>query len=286
MSANTLQIRPENLPAIGDGLSLYMQQINAIPLLSKEQEFALATRLVEENDLEAAKQLVLANLRFVVKIARGYLGYGLALPDLIQEGTYGLMKAVKRFDPKQNVRLVAFAVHWIKAQIHEYVIANWRIVKVATTKAQRKLFFNLRKKKSRLGFATEAEIKDIAQDLGVKPEEVKLMEQRLSAKDEGFDVHPDDTKEDNFNFSPVKFLPAKQELEPMAALAIEQKRAMIHKLELGLKELDERSAKIIQARYFQDAKVTLKDLANEFGVSVERVRQLEASAMQKLRSLV
>jgi RNA polymerase sigma-32 factor len=263
-------------------LDHYIQQINTIPVLSAEEERALATRLREDDDLEAARMLVLANLRFVVHIARGYMGYGLPLGDLVQEGNVGLMKAVRRFDPTVGVRLVSFAVHWIRAEIHEYVLKNWRLVKVATTKAQRKLFFNLRKAKERLGWLSADETQAIADDLGVSTQDVTEMERRLSGHDISYDPAPTAAEDDDY--SPSNYLPSPEE-DP--AIAVEQsdwEDASHSSLEAALGGLDERSRSIVERRWLADSKATLHELAGEYGVSAERIRQIEGSAIKKLRA--
>lgn len=273
-----------NLP-IGS-LEAYIHRVNNIPLLSAEEEFDYATRVQEEGDLEAARSLVLAHLRYVVKVARGYLGYGLSLSDLIQEGNVGLMKAVKRFDPKIGVRLVSFAVHWIKAEIHEFVLQNWRIVKVATTKAQRKLFFNLRHMKKRLGWLNKEEVDAVAEDLGVTPEDVLVMEQRLNAMDESYDA-PDADDEDGFRVAPADYL---HDNRSNPAVLFEQAHTDEHdhdRLHSALASLDERSQDILRQRWLsEDKSSTLQTLAQQYGVSAERVRQLEQAAMKKLRALM
>jgi RNA polymerase sigma-32 factor len=263
-------------------LDRYMQAVSSVPILSAEEEHELATRYREHEDIEAARALVLAHLRFVVHIARGYLGYGLQLGDLIQEGNVGLMKAVKRFDPEVGVRLVSFAVHWIRAEIHEYVLKNWRLVKVATTKAQRKLFFNLRKAKRHLGWLTKAETEAVARDLGVSEREVTEMEQRLSGHDVSFDPGPTDDEE----YSPSVYLPS-PDSDP--ALTVEQNdwdNATQGRLEVALGQLDDRSRDIIAKRWLADSKATLHDLAGEYSISAERIRQIEVSAMKKLKALM
>ena len=260
-------------------IEAYISAAKQFPLLSEEDEFRLATRYREEEDLEAARQLVLSHLRLVISIARGYLGYGLPHADLIQEGNIGLMKAVKRFDPTQGVRLVSFAIHWIKAEIHEYVLKNWRMVKVATTKAQRKLFFNLRSLKSGSEALTPARITDISQQLNVKPEEVAEMESRLS----GHDIALEGGNDEEDAFAPIAYLQDKRS-EPLHVL---EKRATDHLqsdgLQMALGALDERSRRIVEARWLADEPSTLHDLAAEFGVSAERIRQIESKAMQKMR---
>ena len=263
----------------------YLQAVSTIPMLKAEQEKELATRLQEEGDLSAAKQLIMSHLRFVAHIAKSYSGYGLPQADLIQEGNIGLMKAVKRFDPSVGVRLVSFAVHWIKAEIHEFVLKNWRIVKVATTKAQRKLFFNLRKNKKRLGWFNQAEVSTVANELGVSEKEVREMESRMSGQDMGFDLTGDDNDDaPTSTYSPVQYL-----TDGSADLAddIEQQQwqEQSHtRLFSALKTLDERSQDIVSARWLSDNKATLQELAEKYSVSAERVRQLEKTAMKKLQS--
>ncbi|OGV46404.1 MAG: RNA polymerase factor sigma-32 [Legionellales bacterium RIFCSPHIGHO2_12_FULL_42_9] len=267
-------------------LDAYIHQVNQIAMLSAEEELAYATRLQNEGDLESARQLVLPHLRYVVRVARGYLGYGLPLGDLIQEGNVGLMKAVKRFDPMVGVRLASFAVHWIKAEIHEFVLKNWRIVKVATTKAQRKLFFNLRQSKKRLGWFNADEIEAVAKDLGVTPKDVRVMEQRLNnAMDVSFDI--DDTDDDHHahTVAPARYL---EDPTGDPAQLIEQSDSGFQnneKLQYALARLDPRSQDILKQRWLLDDKaVTLHTLADQYGISAERVRQLEKNAMQKLRA--
>jgi RNA polymerase sigma-32 factor len=262
-------------------LDAYINAIHAIPVLSVEEERALAINLRENNDLDAARQLVLSHLRFVVHIARGYVGYGLPLGDLIQEGNVGLMKAVKRFDPSVGVRLVSFAVHWIRAEIHEYVLRNWRLVKVATTKAQRKLFFNLRRMKKHLGWLSNDERTAVAADLGVSTGEVAEMEQRLSARDLSFDPQPDADEDEQY--APVAYLSSPGS-DPAQQLAdedwTEQAEAQLH---AAVAALDARSQDILRKRWLEEPKQTLHELAEKYGVSAERIRQLEANAMKKLR---
>ncbi len=263
-------------------IEAYLAAAAGIPVLSAEEERELAIRLRDENDLEAARRLVLSNLRFVAYIARGYRGYGLPEADLIQEGSIGLMKAVKRFNPDMNVRLVSFAVHWIKAEIHEYVLRNWRIVKVATTKAQRKLFFNLRKARVRLGVMNEDEISNIANDLGVTRDNVREMETRLNSRDAAFDPYSNDS-DDEVAVTPAAYLsdhrpgPAK-ELEDNQWQAQNQQQ-----LRDALSQLDARSLDILHSRWLVDKKITLHELADKYGVSAERIRQLEANAIKKLK---
>ncbi len=269
----------------GGSLDAYIERVSRIPVLSREEELDLARRLRNDEDLDAARQLVLSHLRFVVHIARGYSGYGLPVGDLIQEGNVGLMKAVKRFDPDVGVRLVSFAVHWIRAEIHEYVLRNWRLVKIATTKAQRKLFFNLRKFKKNLGWLTESETRAIASDLGVTTAEVTDMEQRLSSRDLSFDPAPDADEEDGA-YSPSAYL-QHPEADPSVAVEREQwDEDTADRLTQAMETLDERSQNILRSRWMQDDKATLHDLADQYGVSAERIRQIEANAIKKLRGLV
>lgn len=255
------------------------------PMLTAAQEHSLAVRLQRDNDLAAARQLVMSQLRFVIHIARGYSGYGLALADLIQEGNIGLMKAVKRFDPEMNVRLVSFAVHWIRAEIHEYILRNWRIVKMATTKAQRKLFFNLRSTKKRLGWFNHAEIQAVAKDLGVSAKEVRDMEARLSGQDVAFDGYPEEEGEtEQMHLAPVAYL---QDLRMDPAAQVEGtdfEQSNSEQLRLALANLDERSRDILAQRWLADKKATLQDLAEQYQVSAERIRQLEKNAMMKLKT--
>jgi RNA polymerase sigma-32 factor len=281
-SSKALQLSPSFLPvAAADGLQSYLQRVNAIPLLSAEEEFELASRYREHGDLVAAQGLVLSHLRYVVRIARSYSGYGLAVADLIQEGTIGLMKAVKRFDPTVGVRLVSFAVHWIKSEIHEFVIRNWRIVKVATTKSQRKLFFNLRQSKNRLGWFNAEEVQAVAKDLGVTPEDVMEMELRLNSRDDSFDYSANDDDESAF---PSYYLPAAAESEPAHTITQNNWEDKAQdQLQQALTTLDERSLDIVSKRYLTEEKVPLKELAEQYNVSIERVRQLEKAAIDKLR---
>ena len=261
----------------------YISAIYQLPMLTAEEEHDLAVSLRDNDDMEAARQLVLSHLRFVVKIARGYSGYGLALPDLIQEGTVGLMKAVKRFNPDIGVRLVSFAVHWIKAEIHEFVLRNWRIVKVATTKSQRKLFFNLRSSKKRLGWFTREEVEGVAEALGVKPETVLEMESRLSNYDVAFDVAPGMENEDGAPVAPAAYLPDMR-MEPAARLEkLDTEESEKEQLYSALEGLDERSRAILEARWLSEKKATLHELADKYGVSAERIRQVEKAAMTKIK---
>ncbi len=268
-------------------LEAYIRAANAYPMLTAEEERELAERLHYQGDLGAAKQLILSHLRFVAHVARNYSGYGLPQADLIQEGNIGLMKAVRRFNPEVGVRLVSFAVHWIKAEIHEYVLRNWRIVKVATTKAQRKLFFNLRKTKQRLGWFNQDEVELVAKELGVTSKDVRDMESRMSAQDMTFDPSPDDEARDGQSMAPVLYL---QDKSSDFADGIEEDNWDSHaadKLSYAIEGLDERSQHIIRARWLDDDnKSTLQELADQYGVSAERVRQLEKNAMKKLRMAI
>ena len=266
-------------------LDAYISSLSTMPALSAEQEKALAYRLRDENDLEAARTLVLSHMRYVVHIARSYMGYGLALPDLIQEGSVGLMKAVKRFDPEVGVRLVSYAVHWIKSEIHEYVIKNWRIVKVATTKAQRKLFFNLRKNKKNLSWLNEAEAEAVANDLGVDKSAVYEMEKRLSSHDMAFDGHQDDSADsEELTHTPATFL-SQQDTDPAVVVeAHNETTDNTTKLHTALQTLDDRSREILAERWLTDKKSTLHELADKYSVSAERIRQLEKNAMNKVKT--
>ncbi|QKK03330.1 MAG: RNA polymerase sigma factor RpoH [Pseudomonadota bacterium] len=280
----TKELVPSHLlaPAGTGSLDAYIQEVNRIPVLSLEQEQSLARRYRDEDDLDAARQLVMSHLRFVVHVARGYSGYGLQLGDLIQEGNIGLMKAVKRFDPDQGVRLVSFAVHWIRAEIHEFILRNWRIVKVATTKAQRKLFFNLRKQKKRLGWLNQSEVNAVADDLGVKPEVVMEMESRLAGQDIGFDMSVDD--DESTYMAPAAYLEGLAASPDEAAEADDWEQHHHNLLFDGIENLDDRSRDIIQSRWLMDPKTTLQELANKYDVSAERIRQLEAAALKKLKA--
>ena len=271
------------VPATGS-LDQYIQSVNRMPMLSEQQEVELATRLRDEGDVDAARQLVMSHLRVVVAIARGYLGYGLPHADLIQEGNIGLMKAVKRFDPTRGVRLVSFAIHWIKAEIHEYILKNWRLVKIATTKAQRKLFFNLRGMKKDSTTLQPAEVQSIATQLGVKPEEVVEMETRLTGRDIPLDAGSDD---DDERFAPIAYLPDPH-AEPSEVLAqTQQAQLQDTGLKSALASLDDRSRTIVQRRWLTEGdSATLHELAAEYGVSAERIRQIEAKAMQKMRGML
>ncbi|WP_425477104.1 RNA polymerase sigma factor RpoH [Luteimonas cucumeris] len=273
------------IPSALGSLDAYIGAVHQIPVLSVEDEQALAQRFRDEDDLDAARELVMSHLRFVVHVARGYNGYGLPLGDLIQEGNIGLMKAVKRFDPDVGVRLVSFAVHWIRAEMHEFILKNWRIVKVATTKAQRKLFFNLRKSKKRLGWLNAEEVRAVAADLNVSEREVLEMESRLSGRDIGFDMSSDED-DDHAPPAPAAYLMANEE-DP--SQAYERNDSEDHQLELlreGLGQLDARSRDIIKRRWLDaDSKITLQELADEYGVSAERIRQVEANALKKMKAL-
>jgi RNA polymerase sigma-32 factor len=268
-------------------LDSYTSLVHNVPVLTAEEEYELATRLHRDGDLEAAQRLVLSHLRFVARIAKGYSGYGLPVADLVQEGNIGLMKAVKRFDPEKGVRLVSFAVHWIRAEIHEYVIRNWRIVKIATTKAQRKLFFNLRSAKQRLGWLNQEEVEAVAEDLGVTPDNVLEMERRLAQPDTSFDL-PTDTDDDETSFSPSAYLSAPENADPSLALEQQNYTDYQHnRLANALSSLDERSRDIVSKRWLNDdSKATLYELAAEYQVSAERIRQIENNAMKKLQHLM
>ena len=271
-------------PSATGSLDTYIQAVNRFPLLTQEQETEFARRLRDENDVDAARQLVVSHLRVVVAIARGYLGYGLPHGDLIQEGNVGLMKAVKRFDPERGVRLVSFAIHWIRAEIHEFILRNWRILKVATTKAQRKLFFNLRSLKKSHSAMSPAEVTAVARELNVKPEEVIEMESRLGGQDVALEPLSDDEEE---SFSPIAYL---TDAEDEPGLVLEHQQTEQNKTEglaHALESLDARSRRIIEARWLREEDAaTLHDLADEFGVSAERIRQIESQAMKKMRGLI
>ncbi|ASK56787.1 RNA polymerase sigma factor RpoH [Vibrio tarriae] len=270
-----------------DSLDSYIRSVNGYPMLSADEERELAERLHYKGDIDAAKDLILSHLRFVVHVARGYSGYGLPMADLVQEGNIGLMKAVKRFNPEMGVRLVSFAVHWIKAEIHEYVLRNWRIVKIATTKAQRKLFFNLRKSKKRLGWFNNSEVETVARELGVEPAEVREMESRLAAQDAAFEMSAEDDENGMAYTAPVLYL---EDKHSDLADNLEAENWEVHttqRLSMALASLDERSQHIVRARWLDDDnKTTLQDLAEMYGVSAERIRQLEKNAMRKLKEAV
>ena len=283
MSDSSNQLMPLSLSAPGVNLGAYISTVNQIPILTAEQEKELAERYYYDQDLDAAKMLVMSHLRFVVHIARSYAGYGLPQGDLIQEGNLGLMKAVKRFDPNMGVRLVSFAVHWIKAEIHEYVIRNWRIVKIATTKAQRKLFFNLRSLKKSSKKLTLEEAKSIANELNVTPEQVLEMEGRLTAYDAAFEAQGDDDDEGSTHVAPALYL-EDHRYDP-ARLAEEEdyEQQSTSALHSAMGQLDDRSRNILQRRWLDDEKSTLHELAAEYNVSAERIRQLEKNAMEKIK---
>jgi RNA polymerase sigma-32 factor len=262
----------------------YLERVGRIPVLSREEEQELARRFRRDNDLDAARELVLSHLRFVVHIARGYAGYGLPMNDLVQEGNIGLMKAVKRFDPGVGVRLVSFAVHWIRAEIHEYVLRNWRLVKVATTKAQRKLFFNLRRMKKNLTWLSAEETRAVARDLGVTTAEVSEMERRLSARDLSFDVTSENDEDERYG--PSAYLPA-TDADPAEQVEAEEWSDSSHeRLRAAMERLDDRSRAILQRRWMTEDKATLHELADEYGVSAERIRQIEAGAIAKLKGFL
>lgn len=285
MSNNTTNTKAlAVMPAIGS-LDAYVYWVKQIPILSAEEEIDLATRFRRDGDLNAARQLVLSHLRFVVHVARNYLGYGLSQADLIQEGTIGLMKAVKRFDPNVGVRLVSFAVHWIKAEIHEFILKNWRIVKIATTKAQRKLFFNMRRRAKKSTWFSEEEVQTVAKELNVTAKDVRVMEERMGNDDVVFDAYTDNSSEENFN-DPVNYLPA-DSLDP--AIEIENGEwdgRQIDNLQRALASLDTRSQEILKKRWLTDNKATLHELAAEYKISAERIRQIEENAMLKLKGLL
>src|SRR5581483_6022714 len=287
MTANTALItRPGDLALAGPvgSLDAYLDRVGRIPVLTREEERDLAERFRSDDDLDAARKLVLSHLRFVVHIARGYSGYGLPVGDLIQEGNVGLMKAVKRFDPALNVRLVSFAVHWIRAEIHEYVLRNWRLVKIATTKAQRKLFFNLRRLKKNLTWLSAEETAAVARDLGVSVSEVTEMEKRLAARDLSFDPTPE--SEDEEVYSPAAYLPAPDSDPAESVESAEWEVDSSDRLHQALENLDDRSRDILQRRWMTDEKATLHELADKYGVSAERIRQIESNALGKLRGLM
>jgi len=273
------------IPSALGSLDAYISAVHQIPVLTVDEEQELARRYREKEDLDAARELVHSHLRFVVHVARGYSGYGLQLGDLVQEGNIGLMKAVKRFDPEIGVRLVSFAVHWIRAEMHEFILKNWRIVKVATTKAQRKLFFNLRKSKTRLGWMNAAEVSAVAKDLNVSEREVLEMESRLSGRDIGFDA-PADEDEDHTPPSPASYLVAHDEDPSQAYERADSADNQLELLREGLAGLDQRSRDIIKRRWLDaESKITLQELADEYGVSAERIRQIEANALKKMKAL-
>ena len=279
------QLKPSQLDSPGKDIESYLSSVHSIPILTKEEEQELALKLYEEDDLDAARQLVIHHLRFVVHIARSYQGYGLPLGDIIQEGNVGLIKAVDKYDPHRGVKLVSFAVHWIKAEIHEYILKNWRLVKIATTKAQRKLFFNLRSKKKSLDWLTKEEAEKIASDLNVEVKDVLHMENRLSSNDSSFDS-PVPSGDDDEIMSPSQYLEDKR-YDPEIIVASEQaEQENKEELLAALKTLDYRSKDILNRRYLSDEKATLHDLADEYKVSAERIRQIENSALKKLKAFM
>ncbi len=278
-------LQPVDMLAPGANINAYMQAVNSFPILSVDEEKRLGERLYYDEDVDAARQLVMAHLRFVVHIAKSYSGYGLSQSDLIQEGNVGLMKAVKRFNPEKGVRLVSFAVHWIKAEMHEFILRNWRIVKVATTKAQRKLFFNLRGQKKRLGWLTHEEAQAVAKDLNVEVKHVQQMEGRLASYDASFDAGSDDDEESAY-LAPANYLEDHRYNPATQTEAADWNTDNVSRLHSALKDLDERSQVIIQRRWLNDDKSTLHELADEFNVSAERIRQLEKNAMKKVRAVM
>jgi RNA polymerase sigma-32 factor len=287
MTTALVRRNPAELALLGPigSFDAYVDAVSRIPVLSREDEHELAVRYRRDDDLDAARQLVLSHLRFVVHIARGYHGYGLPLGDLVQEGNVGLMKAVKRFDPAVGVRLVSFAVHWIRAEIHEYVLRNWRLVKIATTKAQRKLFFNLRKYKRSLGWLSAEETQAVARDLGVSAAEVTEMERRLASRDLSYDPAPGADEEEE-SYSPSAYLPAPDADPAVAVERAEWDDDVTDKVADAMAQLDARSQAVLRARWMTDQKATLHELADQYGVSAERIRQIEANAIKKLRKLV
>jgi len=268
-----------------ENLASYMRAVNTAPVLTAEREYELAVRYREDGDLEAARELVLSHLRHVAKVARGFMGYGFPLTDLIQEGSIGLMKAVKRYDPTRDVRLVSFAIHWIRAEIYDYVLRNWRMVKVATTKAQRKLFFNLRKSRERLGWMNDAEVTKLANELNVESETVREMEGRLSSNDVAFDAFSDQD-DDELYLSPSQHLGDSRYDPANVVSRLEQQSEANNQLSLAFEKLDDRSRDIVSRRWLDDEKPTLHELADEYGVSAERIRQIEKRAMEKMKSVI
>ena len=278
------ELQPMDISAPGQNLEAYLNSIQNIAILSPEEERKLAEDLYYREDLEAARQLVMAHLRFVVHIARGYSGYGLPQADLIQEGNVGLMKAVRKFNPEVGVRLISFAVHWIRSEIHEYVLKNWKIVKVATTKAQRKLFFNLRNKKKDITWLSEDDVKMISNELDVKEDTVREMEQRMSSHDVSFDPYSADDSEEGNTYSPADYL-TNEDSDPLEIVEKEDfARDQINQLQNAISDLDERSQLILKERWLTDDKPTLHDLADKHGISAERIRQIEKKAMEKIRT--
>jgi RNA polymerase sigma-32 factor len=278
------ELQPMDISAPGQNLEAYLNSIQNIAILSPEEERKLAEDLYYREDLEAARQLVMAHLRFVVHIARGYSGYGLPQADLIQEGNVGLMKAVRKFNPEVGVRLISFAVHWIKSEIHEYVLKNWKIVKIATTKAQRKLFFNLRNKKKDITWLSEEDVKMISSELDVKEDTVREMEKRMSSHDVSFDPYSADDGEEGNTYSPADYL-TNEDSDPMEIVEKEDfARDQINQLQNAISDLDERSQLILKERWLTDDKPTLHELADKYGISAERIRQIEKKAMEKIRT--
>jgi len=279
----TALVQNQQLPVLSTGsLQEYLDSVHRVPVLSREEEVDLFLRFQEHDDVDAARKLVMSHLRYVVYVARGYMGYGLPLEDLIQQGNVGLMKSVKKFELKHEVRLVSFAVHWIKAEIHEYILKNWKIVKVATTKAQRKLFFNLRKAKERLGWFTHDEVQQVAEDLGVKPAEVMEMEARLSGVDESFE--PTSDEDDDVAYSPSAYLSAGESADPAWVIEGEEIEEVQHEgLVKAIASLDERSRDIVESRWLREEKIGLKELSEKYGVSMERIRQIENRALEKMQ---
>ena len=278
------ELQQMDISAPGQNLEAYLNSIQNIAILSPEEERKLAEDLYYREDLEAARQLVMAHLRFVVHIARGYSGYGLPQADLIQEGNVGLMKAVRKFNPEVGVRLISFAVHWIKSEIHEYVLKNWKIVKVATTKAQRKLFFNLRNKKKDITWLSEDDVKMISNELDVKEDTVREMEQRMSSHDVSFDPYSADDSEEGNTYSPADYL-TNEDSDPLEIVEKEDfARDQINQLQSAISDLDERSQLILKERWLTDDKPTLHELADKHGISAERIRQIEKKAMEKIRT--
>lgn len=278
------ELQKMDISAPGQNLEAYLNSIQNIAILSPEEERKLAEDLYYREDLEAARQLVMAHLRFVVHIARGYSGYGLPQADLIQEGNVGLMKAVRKFNPEVGVRLISFAVHWIKSEIHEYVLKNWKIVKVATTKAQRKLFFNLRNKKKDITWLSEDDVKMISNELDVKEDTVREMEQRMSSHDVSFDPYSADDSEEGNTYSPADYL-TNEDSDPLEIVEKEDfARDQINQLQSAISDLDERSQLILKERWLTDDKPTLHELADKYGISAERIRQIEKKAMEKIRT--
>lgn len=282
-AGKSLQLASPAVP--GRDLTAYIASVNSVPVLSAEEELDLAKQYYYEDNLEAARHLVMAHLRFVVHLARSYSGYGLSQADLIQEGNVGLMKAVKRFNPEMGVRLVSFAVHWIKAEMHEFILRNWRIVKIATTKAQRKLFFNLRSAKKSLGWLSNDETEAVAKDLGVDPNVVRQMEGRMASFDKAFDADPEANDDESYQ-APAYYLEDSSSDVAREVEDAQWEESQNNKLHLAMSELDERSRDIISSRWLAEPKATLHDLAAKYGVSAERIRQLEQNAMKKVKGVM